>query len=494
MIFNLKLRKKAASWAKATSTQSDQITLNFEASAKTNKTFAEAKSRKQLKSLQQSDAEVIYESATGKLYFNANGKDKGWGDKNKSGFFAKIRGKPSLSAFNLNGYTNLFQSELNAYAISMQSDKSLREFVKLLKKPSRAMSKFIKNSKKDNYESSVQEVKQAWLPFFENFQNLHDFASSEDYDEYKNNKRGYNAIGRAYFKLLTFTPTFGDYRFEEVYGANAQLPEAPESVLEVQEGDDSCTLATQGTDFILMGENVESTTGNISNFQTAEVCGLNGDDLIHGNGKNNNLFGGNHNHLNSGAYQTGTDNDVIISFGGDNGVYGGGGNDFLQSIFGKDIQKGGEGNDLILQWGGTNRQHGNQGNDTLMANSHQSILTGGDGLDVFLVAQSPLFHFGYQEITDFGSGGKDIVYFPATMEEMMLRHEADYEGNSISIYSNLTDRLVLKIDVLSSEVGLTNNAFWATTAEEGDNFFALRDQGNLDLSGFINANIQGFMM
>ena len=148
MIFNLKLRKKAASWAKATSTQSDQITLNFEASAKTNKTFAEAKSRKQLKSLQQSDAEVIYESATGKLYFNANGKDKGWGDKNKSGFFAKIRGKPSLSAFNLNGYTNLFQSELNAYAISMQSDKSLREFVKLLKKPSRAMSKFIKKAKK----------------------------------------------------------------------------------------------------------------------------------------------------------------------------------------------------------------------------------------------------------------------------------------------------------------------------------------------------------
>ena len=136
---------------------------------------------------------------------------------------------------------------------------------------------------------------------------------------------------------------------------------------------------------------------------------------------------------------------------------------------------------------------GNQGNDILVGMSRHNIATGGDGLDIFLVGQNPLFHFGYKEITDFGNGGNDIAYFPYDMEDMLLRHETNYEQNTIEVFSELTDNLVLKINVLSDEVGLTKNAFWARRANEGDDFFALRDQGNLDLSNFVNGNVEGFM-
>ena len=39
--------------------------------------------------------DFIYDYKKGQLYFNEDGKDKGWGD---GGLFAKLQGKPDLAA------------------------------------------------------------------------------------------------------------------------------------------------------------------------------------------------------------------------------------------------------------------------------------------------------------------------------------------------------------------------------------------------------------
>ena len=47
--------------------------------------FAVASSKKELKQLMKSDADVVYDKKKGKLYLNANGEEKGWGKKKVGG-------------------------------------------------------------------------------------------------------------------------------------------------------------------------------------------------------------------------------------------------------------------------------------------------------------------------------------------------------------------------------------------------------------------------
>ena len=66
-------------------------------------TFAIASSKKELKQLMKSDADVVYDERKGKLYFNDNGTKKGWGQKKVGGLVAKFKGKPELSADHFDG-------------------------------------------------------------------------------------------------------------------------------------------------------------------------------------------------------------------------------------------------------------------------------------------------------------------------------------------------------------------------------------------------------
>ena len=61
-------------------------------------TFAIASSKKELKQLMKSNADVVYDERKGKLYFNDNGAKKGWGEKKDGGLVAKFKGKPELSS------------------------------------------------------------------------------------------------------------------------------------------------------------------------------------------------------------------------------------------------------------------------------------------------------------------------------------------------------------------------------------------------------------
>jgi len=66
-------------------------------------TFAIASSKKELKQLMNSDADVVYDDRKGKLYFNENGTKKGWGKKKNGGLVAKFKGKPELTADHFDG-------------------------------------------------------------------------------------------------------------------------------------------------------------------------------------------------------------------------------------------------------------------------------------------------------------------------------------------------------------------------------------------------------
>ena len=66
-------------------------------------TFAIASSKKELKQLMKSDADVVYYEKKGKLYLNDNGSKKGWGKKKVGGLLAKFKGKPELSADHFEG-------------------------------------------------------------------------------------------------------------------------------------------------------------------------------------------------------------------------------------------------------------------------------------------------------------------------------------------------------------------------------------------------------
>ena len=58
--------------------------------------FAIASSKKELKALMKSDADVVYDESKGRLYLNDNGTAKGWGAKKVGGLYA-TSSKASLS-------------------------------------------------------------------------------------------------------------------------------------------------------------------------------------------------------------------------------------------------------------------------------------------------------------------------------------------------------------------------------------------------------------
>ena len=65
--------------------------------------FAIASSKKELKALMKSDADVVYDESKGKLYLNDNGTAKGWGAKKVGGLIARFKGKPELTADHFEG-------------------------------------------------------------------------------------------------------------------------------------------------------------------------------------------------------------------------------------------------------------------------------------------------------------------------------------------------------------------------------------------------------
>ena len=83
------------------------------------------------------------------------------------------------------------------------------------------------------------------------------------------------------------------------------------------------------------------------------------------------------------------DDDTIISGGGDDGVWGFGGNDRIEAGYGVDKIMGGDGDDIITNAGTdigeTDMLHGDDGNDVIQGGSGLSLIFGGKGQDAILM-------------------------------------------------------------------------------------------------------------
>ena len=99
-----KLPKNKLNGFKKIRKRNGKVILKINADFGEQRTFAIATSKKDLNHLKKTEADIIYCERKGKLYFNANGIEKGWGTKNIGGLIAKVKGKPVLSSDSVKGF------------------------------------------------------------------------------------------------------------------------------------------------------------------------------------------------------------------------------------------------------------------------------------------------------------------------------------------------------------------------------------------------------
>ena len=127
--------------------------------------FAIASSKKELKQLMTSDADVVYDEKKGKLFLNDNGTAKGWGAKKVGGLIAKFKSKPELSADHFDGLSAHSDSvtgggsngqgdtkdQIASYRATLSDSEEAALLVDFTLEPSKALKGVIKDGKKDGY-------------------------------------------------------------------------------------------------------------------------------------------------------------------------------------------------------------------------------------------------------------------------------------------------------------------------------------------------------
>ncbi|WP_156097945.1 hypothetical protein [Synechococcus sp. KORDI-100] len=135
--------------------------------------FAIASSKKDLKALMKSDADVVYDEKKGKLYLNENGTAKGWGAKKIGGLIAKFKGKPELSVDFFDGLSahgdavtsgggNKGQGDtkdqIASYRETLSDSEEAALLVDFTLEPSKTLKRVIKDGKKEGYVFDRDEL------------------------------------------------------------------------------------------------------------------------------------------------------------------------------------------------------------------------------------------------------------------------------------------------------------------------------------------------
>ncbi len=128
-----------------------------------------------------------------------------------------------------------------------------------------------------------------------------------------------------------------------------------------------------------------ATNGNdllIGNANPNNIEGLGGDDEIYGRGGNDFL-----------------DGDSVGGATGDDEIYGEGGDDDLFGRDGNDELRGGQGEDYLDGWGGNDELYGGKHDDHLTGLSGNDWLVGGEG-DDFMFGGTGADTFVFEKISD----------------------------------------------------------------------------------------------
>ena len=140
--------------------------------------FAIASSKKELKQLMKSDADVVYDEKKGKLYLNANGEEKGWGKKKVGGLIARFKGKPELSAEQFEGMEAFdavtgdhdhehrhdhehgvdTKEQIAGYRETLTDSEEAELLVDFTLEPSKTLKRVIKDGKKEGYVFERDEL------------------------------------------------------------------------------------------------------------------------------------------------------------------------------------------------------------------------------------------------------------------------------------------------------------------------------------------------
>ena len=131
-------------------------------------TFAIASSKKELKQLMKSDADVVYDQKKGKLFLNDNGTAKGWGEKKVGGLVAKFKGKPELSADNFDGLTTHesdditgegdIKDQIATFREGLSDADESRLYGETLINPKKGLKRIVKAGKKEGYSFDKDEL------------------------------------------------------------------------------------------------------------------------------------------------------------------------------------------------------------------------------------------------------------------------------------------------------------------------------------------------
>ena len=135
--------------------------------------FAIASSKKELKALMKSDAEVVYDESKGKLFLNDNGTAKGWGKKKVGGLLATFKGKPELSADHFEGLSAYedavtsggggkskgdIKDKIGSYRDTLSDSEEADLLVDFTLEPKKALKRAVKDAKKEGYVFDPDEL------------------------------------------------------------------------------------------------------------------------------------------------------------------------------------------------------------------------------------------------------------------------------------------------------------------------------------------------
>ena len=135
--------------------------------------FAIASSKKELKALMKSDAEVVYDESKGKLYLNDNGTAKGWGAKKVGGLLASFKGKPELNADHFEGLSahkgyaitggggskrGDIKDQISSFREGLSDSKVSELYGETLIDPQKGLKSIAKAGKKEGYKFDKAEL------------------------------------------------------------------------------------------------------------------------------------------------------------------------------------------------------------------------------------------------------------------------------------------------------------------------------------------------
>ena len=135
--------------------------------------FAISNSKKELKALMKSDAEVVYDQSKGKLFLNENGTAKGWGKKKVGGLLASFKGKPELSADNFEGLSahkgdaitggggskgGDIKDEIASLRAGLSDAKVSQLYGETLIDPKKGLKSIAKTGRKEGYKLNKKEL------------------------------------------------------------------------------------------------------------------------------------------------------------------------------------------------------------------------------------------------------------------------------------------------------------------------------------------------